>query len=157
MIILGLDPGTAACGYGFIKSDNNHCRVLDYGVIQTSPKDSEAKRLLKQTKNLEKLIKKFKPDLVSIEKLFFFKNLKTAIPVAQARGNLLTTCAKFNLKINEFTPLEIKMALTGYGRAQKEQIQNMVKMILDLKELPKPDDASDALACAICLAHSIKS
>ncbi len=150
MIILGIDPGTATTGFGIIKKDSGNFVMLDYGVIATSPKDTPAKRLQTLYQETNRLIKKFKPDLVVIEKLYFFKNLKTAMPVAQALGVILLASQQQKMKIIELTPLEIKMGICGYGRADKKQIQKMVKEILGLEKIPKPDDAADALAIAVC-------
>ncbi|MDD4990359.1 MAG: crossover junction endodeoxyribonuclease RuvC [Candidatus Pacebacteria bacterium] len=150
MIILGIDPGTATTGFGAIKKKDENLLPIDFGVISTSPKDQSAKRLQTLYQETIKLIKKFKPDFVVIEKLYFFKNLKTAFPVSEARGVILLAVCQQKIKIIELAPLEVKMGVCGYGRADKKQIQKMVKEILALKEIPKPDDASDALAVAIC-------
>lgn len=150
MIICGIDPGTATTGFGAIKKKGDDLLLIDYGVISTNPKDQPAKRLQTLYQEINRLIKKFKPNLVVIEKLYFFKNLKTAMPVAEARGVILLAIQKYKIKIIELTPLEVKMGVCGYGRADKKQIQKMVKEILALKEIPKPDDAADALAAAIC-------
>ena len=156
MIILGIDPGTATTGFGIIKKNGNDFIVLEFGVIATNPKNIASKRLEKIFQGISSLLKKTRPDLVVIEKLYFFKNLKTALPVAEARGVILLACQKYKMKIIELTPLEVKMGICGYGRADKKQIQKMVKEILALKEIPKPDDASDALAAAICGALKIR-
>ncbi len=148
MIILGIDPGYAIVGFGVIDSIGN--KVLDYGVITTPKEDSMAKRLLSIEQSLSFIVEKYKPDVVAVEELFFFKNHKTVIPVAQARGVILLTCQKLVGNLFEYTPLQIKQALTGQGRAEKAQVQFMVKTILGLKEIPKPDDAADALAVALC-------
>ena len=155
MIILGIDPGTAITGYGVIKKDS--ClKMIDYGCIETSSNHSTAERLNILDKRLVKIINKYKPDKIAIEDIFFFKNVKTAIKVSQARGVILSRAAKTKKEIIEYTPLQIKQAVTSYGRADKSQVQKMVKLLLKLKELPKPDDAADALAAAICCANSIK-
>lgn len=153
MIILGIDPGTAIIGYGAIEGGRK-LKLIDYGCIKTTPDFSTAERLEKLHLELEKLIKKHKPDIVAVEDIFFFKNLKTAIKVSQARGVILLAIAQSKTRIAEYTPLQIKQAVACYGRAEKSQVQKMVKVILDLKEIPKPDDAADALAIAICCAHS---
>ncbi len=150
MIIVGIDPGTAITGFGAIKKKDDNLLLIDYGVISTSPKEKAPKRLQTLYQETTRLIKKFKPDFVAIEKLYFFKNLKTAMPVAQALGVILLAIQNYKIKIIELTPLEVKMGVCGYGRADKKQIQKMVKEILALKEIPKPDDAADALAVAIC-------
>jgi len=155
MIILGIDPGTAATGFGIIKK-NRELKPIDYGLITTPADLSTAERLNRLHNELHLLIKKHKPDIVAVEDIFFFKNLKTAIKVSQARGVILLTAAKSKIPIFECTPLQVKQAITSYGRAEKIQVQKMVKVLLDLKEIPKPDDAADALAVAICCAHSIR-
>ena len=155
MIILGIDPGTATTGYGVIEKDNN-LRVIDYGCIKTSPEKSTAERLNILDKELSKIIKKYKPDKVAVEDIFFFKNVKTVIKVSQARGVILSRTAKTGIEVIEYTPLQIKQAVTSYGRADKNQVQQMVKLLLNLKKIPKPDDAADALATAICCANSIR-
>jgi len=155
MIIFGIDPGTAIIGYGLIKKEKRLI-LIDYGCIKTSTDLSTADRLVILNKELEKLLKKYKPDAVAVEDIFFFKNLKTAIKVSQARGVILLTIAHLKIPIYEFTPLQIKQAVACYGRAEKVQVQRMVKTLLNLKDIPKPDDAADALAVAICCAHSIR-
>ena len=149
MVILGIDPGYAIIGFGVIDSSKNN-EVIDYGVITTPKEDSIAVRLETIENSLIHLLKKYKPDVVAIEELFFFKNQKTVIPVAEARGVIIVTCRKYCKNIFEYTPLQIKQALTGQGRAEKQQVQFMVKTILGLSAIPKPDDAADALAVALC-------
>lgn len=153
MIIIGIDPGTAAIGFGIIKKEEE-ISLIDYGCIKTPTNLTTAKRLEELYNQLIKLIKKHKPDIMAVEDIFFFKNLKTAIKVSQARGVILLTAAKSKISVFECTPLQIKQAVTGYGRAEKIQVQKMVKTLLNLKEIPKPDDAADALAAAICCAHT---
>ena len=148
MVILGLDPGYAILGYGVIKKEGSKISAVAFGVIKTGVKTSFPKRLLEIAAGLDEIIKKYKPVAVAIEKLFFFKNQKTATDVGQARGALTLKVAEHGLPIKEFTPLEVKQALTGYGRADKRQMQEMVKIIFGLKTIPKPDDAADALAIA---------
>jgi len=155
MIILGIDPGTAATGYGVIKKDNN-LEMIDYGCIETTTDYSTAERLNILDKELSKIIKKYQPERIAIEDIFFFKNIKTAIKVSQARGVVLARAAKTKMQIIEYTPLQIKQAVTSYGRADKNQVQQMVKLLLNLKQIPKPDDAADALAAAICCANSTR-
>lgn len=157
MIILGFDPGIATLGYGVIeKGVKGKPKMLDYGIIST-PKDmSLPDRLCMIEKGVKQVIEKFKPEEIAIEELFFAKNVKTAITVAHARGVTLLTAIKYCGKIFEYTPLQIKQALTGYGRAEKRQIQEMVKTFLGLKAIPKPDDAADALAVALCHAQTSK-
>lgn len=155
MIILGIDPGTAIVGYGFINKTSRKLELIDYGCIFTEPQYSTAERLIKIEQQLTALIKKHNPQVISVEDLFFFKNIKTAVKVSQARGVILATAARMKIPINEYTPLQIKQAVTTYGRAEKKQVQRMVKLLLNLKEIPQPDDAADALAAAICCANSI--
>ena len=151
MIILGIDPGTATTGFGIIqKKANNTFAILDYGVINTKTTSSDADRLKIIANDLNSLIKKYKPTLVGVEKLFFNSNQKTAMTVSQARGAILLTFAQHNLNILEFTPLQVKNRLCGYGKAEKKQVQFMVKQIFKLSKIPKPDDAADALAIALC-------
>lgn len=156
-IILGIDPGLATTGYGIIIKKNNNLSVINCGVISTEAKLQFAQRLEKIHQELNKIIKKYKPDVISIEELFFAKNVKTALLVGQARGVVMLTAMRAKVEIYEYTPLQVKQALTGYGRADKNQIQQMVKVLLKLKEIPKPDDAADALAVAICCANSLRS
>ncbi|MCU0680032.1 MAG: crossover junction endodeoxyribonuclease RuvC [Planctomycetes bacterium] len=153
-IILGLDPGIADTGYGIITSEkvNNHENMvcLTYGSIKTDPKASLPERLEILYQELNKIIVKYKPEVMAIEQLFFNKNVRTALVVGQARGAVLLTAKQNNLRIVEFTPSQVKQAVSAYGQASKAQVQKMVKLILNLKEIPKPDDAADALAIAIC-------
>ena len=154
-IILGIDPGIADTGFGVISNKNNELVCLDYGSIKTSSKLNLPDRLEIIYLELEKLIKKYQPDLISIEELFFCNNAKTALIVGQARGVVVLTAKLNKIKSVEFTPYEVKQAVSTYGHAKKDQVQRMVKLILNLKELPKPDDAADALAIAICAINSI--
>lgn len=148
MVILGIDPGTSIVGYGAVSEESGKIVCLDYGAIKVK-EVSQADRLLAIEKSLNRLLKKFKPDLVVLEKIFFFKNQKTAFSVAEARGVITLVTRKNRVELIELTPLELKRYFTGYGRASKEGVQKMLKLILNLKELPKPDDAADALALAI--------
>lgn len=162
MIILGIDPGTAIVGYGIIKKSlpagrQEKLKVVDYGCITTNTEFSTAERLKKIHQELNRLVNKYKPNVVAVEDIFFFKNLKTAIKVSQARGVILLTAAKMNLPVYEYTPLQVKQAITTYGRAEKIQVQKMVKTLLNLKDIPRPDDAADALAVAICCANTIRT
>ncbi len=150
MITLGIDPGTATTGYGIVKEEKGKMYYIDCGVILTDKNLSASRRLLLLRKEMLSLIKEHSPDILSIESLFFLKNIKTALPVSQSRGVILLTAEEKKLFIYEFTPLEIKQTITGYGKADKKQVQEMIKNILGLKELPKEDDAADALAAAIC-------
>lgn len=154
MRILGIDPGYAILGWGVIDVVGNRFSVVDYGSILTDTSMEMPARLQVLYNGLTELIHKYKPDDASIEQLFFNSNAKTAILVGEARGVAVLACANGNLNIGEYTPLQIKQALVGYGRADKKQVQYMVKTMLNLKSVPKPDDTADALAAAICHAHS---
>lgn len=153
-IVLGIDPGIADTGYGFVKVDGSCLECLAYGSIKTSSKESLELRLLKLYQELSALIVKYKPDEAAVEQLFFNKNVRTALIVGQARGVALLALSKAGLKIRDYTPAQVKQAVSAYGQAYKKQIQKMVKLILALKELPQPDDAADALAVAICAANN---
>lgn len=154
---MGIDPGLADTGFGFIEKDGSKLKVIDFGVVKTKATQDTESRLKEIYDELLFLIKKYKPTQVAIEKLFFCKNVKTAIAVGQARGVAILAISNCKLKIKEFTPLQVKQAATGYGKADKRQIKEMVKIILGLKTLPKSDDAADALAIAICQANSLKT
>lgn len=155
MIILGIDPGYAIVGYGIIeKNDRGQVRVIDYGAVVTPKEQKFPVRLTIIHDAINKIIDKYKPDAVAIEELFFNQNITTGIAVAEARGVILCTVAKRIEKLFEFTPMEIKMSITGFGKADKKQVQYMTRTILGLKEVPKPDDAADALAVALCLAQT---
>jgi len=153
-IILGIDPGIADTGYGVIEAKGSKLTCLTYGSIQTSPKEDLISRLEILHKELDKVIKKYKPELVAVEQLFFNKNVRTALIVGQARGVVLLTIKQNKLPIIEFTPSQVKQAVSAYGKASKMQVQKMVKLVLGLDEIPKPDDAADALAAAICALNS---
>lgn len=154
MIILGIDPGYGTVGFGVIESyGSNRIHPIEYGVIQTPKEDSLPKRLKVIADSFDYLIDKHKPEAIAIEELFFQNNQKTAIAVAEARGAILLTVYNKCKKLYEYTPMQIKQALTGYGRAEKKQIQYMVKVLLKLDSVPKPDDAADALAVAITHAQ----
>lgn len=154
-VILGIDPGIADTGFGVIKKEKSgDLSCIDYGSIKTSAKLELAERLEILNRELDKLIKKYRPKLISVEQLFFCKNVKTALIVGHARGVVLLTARRNKILTVEFTPLQIKQAVSSYGQASKLQVQKMVKLLLNLKELPKPDDAADALAAAICAANS---
>ena len=159
MRVLGIDPGTGITGWGIVENDNtsivaNKLSVIDYGVIRTSPGLDMPMRLKDIYDELNSIIERFSPEAVAIEDLFFFKNQKTVIKVGQARGVAIITAVNHNLPVFDYTPLQVKQAVTSYGRAEKSQVQDMVKAILSLKEVPKPDDAADALAVAICHLYS---
>jgi crossover junction endodeoxyribonuclease RuvC len=152
--ILGIDPGLADTGFGIIRLDGRQYETITYGTIKTNPKFSTQERLTIIYQQLEELISHYRPTIVGVEQLFFAKNAKTAMAVGQARGVILLAIGHHKLPIQEYTPLQVKMALTSYGRASKKQIQEMVKTILGLTTIPRPDDAADALAVAICCAHA---
>ena len=154
MRILGIDPGLATVGWGVIDDINGKQKPVAFGVILTPKEDKLPDRLLMIENDLKSLIAKFEPDEIALEELFFNNNQKTAINVAQARGVILLTCKKECGKMYEYTPLQIKQALTGYGRAEKRQIQEMTRTFLNLPKIPKPDDAADALAVALTHAHT---
>ncbi|MDE7405527.1 MAG: crossover junction endodeoxyribonuclease RuvC [Clostridiales bacterium] len=154
MRILGIDPGYAIVGYGIIESENGKLRPLDYGAVETPAKLSTVERLKMIESQITELVTEVKPDEIAIEELFFNTNITTGIKVAQARGVILLSCAKICDKLFEYTPLQIKSTVTGNGTAAKTQVQFMVRQLLRLKETPKPDDAADALAAAICHALS---
>ena len=177
MIIIGIDPGIATTGYGVIetpflklrtktiKSKMKKAKVakntagfscLSYGLIKTTPSFTTAERLYKLSRELTKLINKYKPEALAIENVYFFKNLKTAMPVSQAKGVILLTAAKKKIPVFEFAPLQVKMVITGYGRAEKRQVQEMIRILLGLDKIPSPDDAADALGIAVCCALGIK-
>lgn len=156
MIILGIDPGYATVGYGVISYEGSKYKAIEYGVIITPKTENLPVRLEKISVSFDELIDKYHPDAIALEELFFQNNQKTAILVAEARGAILLTLYKKNKNLFEYTPLQIKQAMTGYGRADKYQIQHMVTLLLNLKEIPKPDDAADALAVALTHAQSSK-
>jgi crossover junction endodeoxyribonuclease RuvC len=156
LVILGIDPGTAITGWGIIKETKQGIEMVAYGCIETSKDRTDVQRLKETANDLEAIIKEYQPDEMAIEELFFFKNLKTAIKVAQSRGVLMYVTIQNKVSVDEYTPLQIKQALTGYGRADKKQMQLMVQQVLKLKDIPKPDDAADALAVAICHQQSRK-
>lgn len=153
MIILGIDPGFARLGFGVIEETSGKAQAVTYGCFETSSKLERPERLLKIYKEMQRLIKKYKPKKVAFEYLFFSKNTKTAMAVGEARGVIILACAEAKIPPVEIMPNQIKQAVTGYGRADKQQMQKMVKLILGLKEIPKPDDAADALAIALCAAR----
>lgn len=158
MIILGIDPGTATTGYGVVKIKKSHqkespvLQCLKYGIISTLPSTAPEKRLRELHLKLSKIIREYQPKTLAVENIFFFKNLKTAMPVSQAKGVILLAAAQNKIPVEEISPLEVKMAVVGYGRADKKQVQEMVKHLFKLEEVPKPDDAADALAIAACWA-----
>ena len=157
MLALGIDPGTAICGYGFVEQVGGRLVAKNFGVVTTSPRARMQDRLLKIYTELDALIKQFRPQVMGVEKLFFGRNATTAIPVGQARGVVLLSAAQNNLDVVELTPNEVKQSVTGYGGATKEQVIYMVTKILHLAEPPKPDDAADALAIAIAAGYEANS
>jgi crossover junction endodeoxyribonuclease RuvC len=155
--ILGIDPGTGILGFGIIKIDaRNKPHLVDGGVIRTPANTPDSDRLVTIYDELHEVIEEHKPQVMSVEKLFFAQNVTTAMSVAQARGVVLLCGKQHNLELFEYTPLQIKQAMTGYGRADKQQIQEMVRVMLGLSEVPKPDDCADALAAAICHSMTIR-
>ncbi|MBU1178571.1 crossover junction endodeoxyribonuclease RuvC [Patescibacteria group bacterium] len=156
MIILGIDPGTAITGFGLVEKTGSKIKYIKCGCVTTCAGLPLAERIKCIYDDILALIKEYQPVAAAVEELFFFKNVKTAITVAQARGGILLAIQQFGLPLAEYTPLQIKQSLTGYGRADKLQIQQMVKRILRLNKIPQPDDAADALAVAICHANSEK-
>lgn len=153
MRILGIDPGTGILGFGVIEIANRKVQLVDAGVIRTPVHEDDAIRLQTIYDELTDIIAATKPDAMSVEKLFFARNVTTAMTVAQARGVVLLCGKQAGLTIHEYTPMQIKMAITSYGKADKKQVQEMVRVLLGLQEVPKPDDCADALAAALTLAH----
>ncbi|KXZ39418.1 Holliday junction endonuclease RuvC [Alkalithermobacter thermoalcaliphilus JW-YL-7 = DSM 7308] len=156
MIVLGIDPGIATLGYGILEYSQSKFKVLDYGAIITKANTSFSDRLDQIYKGVNILINKYNVDVVAIEELFFNKNVKTAITVAHARGVCILAASHNKKSVYEYTPLQVKQGVVGYGRADKIQVQSMIKSILNLKQVPKPDDVADALAVAVCHCHSLK-
>lgn len=157
MLVIGIDPGTATTGYGLVReTEDRSLEALAYGVIQTPANLPMPERLVLLYDKLNEIIDLHRPDSGAVEMLFFQRNVKTAITVGQGRGVVMLALAQAGLPTSEYTPLEIKQALTGYGGAEKQQIQEMVRMLLNLVKTPQPDDAADALAVAICHLHSMK-
>lgn len=154
MIILGVDPGYAIVGYGVINYEKGRYITLDYGAITTPPKVEFPERLEIIYDGINEVIERFKPEAMAIEKLFFNTNTTTAIDVAQARGVILLAAEKNGVRVHGYTPLQVKQAVVGYGRAEKNQVMEMTRLLLNLRKVPKPDDTADALAIAICHAHS---
>jgi crossover junction endodeoxyribonuclease RuvC len=155
VIILGIDPGTAALGYGIVERNGGRLRAIDYGCFETSPDVSMPERLLAIHGLVSDLIALHQPAVVAVERLFFSKNAQTAMAVGQARGVVLLAAAEHGAPVREATPNEVKSAIAGYGAADKEQVQRMVQLVLGMTELPRPDDAADALAIAVCIANRI--
>ncbi|MBR2521087.1 MAG: crossover junction endodeoxyribonuclease RuvC [Oscillospiraceae bacterium] len=157
MTILGVDPGIATVGFGVINADRNELRAVKYGAITTAPGRPLADRLVEIERDVLELLERFKPDAVSVEELFFNTNVTTGINVAHGRGVILLAAAKSQVPLFEYTPLQVKQAVVGYGRAEKKQVMDMTRRILRLQSVPKPDDAADALAVAICHARASTS
>ncbi|SDE60406.1 crossover junction endodeoxyribonuclease RuvC [Sporomusa acidovorans] len=153
MLALGIDPGTAICGYGVVETQGSRLNPVIYGVIETTPDMEPAMRLKKIHQELNRLIKEYQPDIMGVEQLFMNKNVRTVMAVGQARGVVLLAAAQNELAIAEFTPLQVKQAVTGYGKATKEQVIYMTQRLLNLRTKPHPDDAADALAVAIATIH----
>ena len=155
MKILGIDPGMAIVGYGLIETVNDSINLLTSGSIQTDKKLPDSKRLLEIYNDLTTVVQKYQPDCASVEELFFFKNQKTIIPVAEARDVILTVLEKLNIPTYSYTPIQVKQVLTGYGRAEKKEVEQMVRLTLQSDKLPKLDDTVDAIAIAICHSRGI--
>ncbi len=155
-LVLGVDPGTAITGYGLVWGEGDNLRLVDYGAITTSSDESQPQRLQEIYRQLTALIQERQPAVAAVEKLFFSRNVRTALSVGQARGVALLAIANAEIAVHEYTPLEVKQAVVGYGRATKEQVQEMVKVLLGLDSVPQPDDAADAIAVAICHIHSAR-
>jgi crossover junction endodeoxyribonuclease RuvC len=157
MLVLGIDPGTAITGYGLVRAaEDGSLTAVDYGAIVTDSGTPMPQRLAKLFESLNEIVLLHRPDVSAVEKLFFTRNVKTGISVGQARGVVLLGLAQANLEIAEYSPNEVKQAVSGYGNADKRQVQEMVRVLLNLEEAPKPDDAADALAVAICHLHSMR-
>ncbi|GGG20181.1 crossover junction endodeoxyribonuclease RuvC [Paenibacillus abyssi] len=154
MRVLGIDPGIAIAGFGFIDKIGNKLVPVQYGSIETEAHTPAETRLLQVYESMGTLLDKYKPDAIAVEKLFFNRNVTTAFAVGQARGVIILAAAQRGIQVAEYTPLQVKQAVVGYGKAEKRQVQEMVKMFLKLAAVPKPDDVADALAIAICHAHS---
>ncbi len=154
LLIIGIDPGFAITGFGVVEYMENRFSVQDFGAITTKASVPFQERLLMLEKGLNEVIERYRPEEIAVEKLFFSRNAKTALDAAHGRGIAVLAAARSGALFSEYTPLQVKQAVTGYGRATKEQVQQMVKVLLGLKSIPKPDDAADALAVAICCAHS---
>ena len=155
MIILGIDPGMAILGYGVVEQIGNSLKVIDYGVVNTPSDMKTSQRLTVLFEAVGQLIERYRPEAAAVEELFFNKNAKTALSIGHARGVAILAAALKGIDVYEYTPLQVKQAVAGYGRASKQQVQQMVRMLLNLREIPRPDDAADALAVSICHIHSI--
>jgi crossover junction endodeoxyribonuclease RuvC len=155
-LVLGIDPGTAFTGYGVVSTDGDILTLVDYGTVNTGARKPLPQRLQTIYQELGEVISRHHPDAIAVERLFFSKNARTAFSVGQARGVALLAAAEAGVPIHEYTPLQIKQAVVGYGQATKEQIQQLVKMLLGLDFVPQPDDAADAIAVAVCHIHSAR-
>jgi crossover junction endodeoxyribonuclease RuvC len=156
MVVLGIDPGTAITGWGAVRKQGDDLVLVDYGTVNTSKDTPLPQRLQTIHRELGEIVSQHRPDAVAVETLFFSKNVKTALSVGQARGVALLAVAEAGIPFHEYTPLEVKQSVVGYGRATKDQIQQLVKMLLRLDSVPQPDDAADAIAVAICHIHSAR-
>ncbi|MFO7636148.1 MAG: crossover junction endodeoxyribonuclease RuvC [Clostridia bacterium] len=154
MVVMGIDPGFAITGYGIVSHAGNKFKTLEYGVVSTGTDMVFSQRLLRIYERLNELVDRYHPDFIAVEELFFNTNAKTALKVGHGRGVAVLCAALHNIELAEYTPLQIKQAVCGYGRADKAQMQQMIKVLLNLDSIPKPDDAADALGVAICHAHS---
>ena len=156
MLVLGIDPGLATTGYGLVEGDGQRLELVAYGVVRTPAKTPIARRLLQLHDELAEILREYRPDEAAVEELFFSTNARTAIVVGEARGVVILTLAEAGLPVAEYTPLQVKQAITGYGQADKAQVQQMVSLLLNLRYVPQPDDAADALAISVCHHHSAK-
>lgn len=157
MIILGIDPGVATIGFGLIDAQRQKNTLLRYGVISTPPGIPLSNRLLQISEDMEQLIRQFHPDEMAVEELFFSKNITTGISVAHGRGVILLSAEKLGVPVFEYTPMQVKQAVAGYGKADKKQVMLMTQRLLNMKQIPRPDDAADALALAICHSRAATS
>ena len=157
MVILGIDPGVATIGFGLIRAERGKNTLLQYGVITTPPGIPLSERLLQISNDMERLIETFRPDEMAVEELFFSKNITTGIAVAHGRGVILLAAEKLGIPVFEYTPMQVKQSVVGYGKAEKKQVMLMTQRLLNMKQIPRPDDAADALALAICHSRSATS
>ena len=157
MVILGIDPGVATIGFGLIRAERGRNTLLQYGVITTPPGIPLSERLLQISRDMEQLLETFKPDEIAVEELFFTKNITTGIAVAHGRGVILLAAEKAGIPVFEYTPMQVKQGVVGYGKAEKKQVMLMTQRLLNMKDIPRPDDAADALAIAICHSRAATS
>lgn len=153
MRVLGIDPGYARCGFGVVESEGSRLKALDYGVFETAAGTPFEERLLYIADGVDKLVEHFRPEVMAVEELFFARNTTTAMGTAQARGVIMLSAARHEIPVYEYKPAQVKLSVTGYGRADKKQVQEMIKILLNLQQIPDLDDAADALAVAVCQAH----